>query len=68
MWFPHFATLATATHGGKTVTDLDGVVWWWRTLDWWGVRRARLWQGVVCVGVVAVWGVILGLLMWAGLR
>lgn len=37
----------------------------WRTLDWFEVRRARLWQGVICVGVVAVWGVILGLLMWS---
>lgn len=37
----------------------------WRTLAWFDVKRARLWQSVVCVGVVAVMGVILGLLMWA---
>ncbi len=41
---------------------LTDLVWWWRTLSWFEVRRARLWQGVICVGVV---GVILGLLMWA---
>lgn len=38
---------------------------WWRTLDWWGVRRARLWQGVICVGVVAVMALVLGLIVWA---
>lgn len=41
---------------------LTDLVWWWRTLDWFDVRRARLWQSVICVGVV---GVILGLLMWS---
>lgn len=44
----------------KVVTRL---VWWWRTLSWFDVRRAHLWQGVIGVGVVA--GVILGLLMWS---
>lgn len=43
--------------------SMTRLVWWWRTLDWFDVKRARLWQGVVCVGVVA--GVILGLLMWS---
>jgi len=37
----------------------------WRYLAWFDVKRARLWQGVICVGVVAVMGVILGLLMWS---
>lgn len=45
------------------MAEVNRLVWWWRTLDWWGVRRARLWQGVICVGVVM--GVILGLLMWS---
>ena len=64
MWFPHFATLTTATIRGKTVT-IQGLAWWWRTLDWWGVRRARLWQGVICVGVVAAMAVVYGLIVCA---
>lgn len=36
-----------------------------RYLAWFDVKRARLWQSVICVGVVAVMGVILGLLIWA---
>ena len=38
----------------------------WRYLAWFDVKRARLWHGVICVGVVV--GVILGLLMWAAAR
>ncbi|WP_260763172.1 hypothetical protein [Mycobacterium sp. SMC-4] len=25
---------------------------WWRHLAWFDVKRARLWQGVICTGVV----------------
>ena len=62
---PPFRHFSYSNAWREDVTGLDGLVWWWRTLDWWGVRRARLWQSVVCVGVVAAMGVILGLLMWS---
>lgn len=42
---------------------LDREPYRWRTLGLFEVYRARLWQGVICVGVVA--GVILGLLAWS---
>ena len=44
---------------------LDREPYRWRTLGLFEVYRARLWQSVICVGVM---GVILGLLMWAAAR
>lgn len=40
-------------------------IWRWRTLAWFDVKRARLWQGVCCLLVITVFAGIFGLLLAA---
>lgn len=40
----------------------------WRTLGLYDIHRARMWQGVICTGVVAAFVGIIALIMWAGMQ
>ena len=57
--FPHRVIVARRSAVLKSLRER------WRYLAWFDVKIARLWQSVVCVGVVAVMALILGLLMWS---
>lgn len=39
----------------------------WRYLAWFDVKRARLWQGVICAGVVLAFALIVGAILAAAL-
>lgn len=46
------------------MTRWERWVYRWRTLSWYDVHRARLWQGVICAGVVLTFALIVGV-VWA---